>query len=140
MEKDLGKRVWKLCRPITLIYTGFIVMTSRKQPGEVVEMMNEWISSGENRYYGVSNWKTERIREAECICGSSWTLWNFCIPDSVWIRACATPIPGEILRLSAWMRGNIGNIRNCRFLYAYSAQAEGYFQPILKGGSGGFKR
>mgnify|MGYP000845761391 FL=1 len=107
----------------------------QRTPGEVVEMMNEWIRQGKIRYYGVSNWKTERIREANAyaaahgLCGISASQIQY------GFGACTTNSWGD----STIVCMNEREYREYQKLqipvYAYSAQAEGYFPIYLKGGS-----
>lgn len=99
----------------------------RYSAGEIVEQMNEWIGTGKIRSYGVSNWSTARIREANeyawekgmigiaasqiqyslGICtGESWGDPTIvCMNQSEYEQYCCMQLP----------------------VYAYSAQAEGYF-------------
>lgn len=106
----------------------------RYTAGEIVERMNRWIQQGKIRYYGVSNWSTERIQEANAYARAH-GLQGICASQIQYGLGVCTP--------ADWGDESIVCMNQkeyeayCRLqipVYAYSAQAEGYFSIYLEKG------
>lgn len=102
--------------------------------GEIVEYLNEFKKQGKIRYFGVSNWRAGRIREAEAyarehgIQGFSvdQTLWSMAEPDMRYYpwEGCTN------MDSAAYeMHEQTGMAA-----FAYESQARGFFQKYHKGG------
>lgn len=107
----------------------------RFSPEEIVELMNEWIHKGYIRYFGFSNWTTQRIMEANKYAAFHGLSEAAASQIQYGLGVC-TP--------SNWGDTTIVCMNNNEYMayeklqmpvYGYSAQAEGYFPIYLKGGS-----
>jgi aryl-alcohol dehydrogenase-like predicted oxidoreductase len=57
--------------------------------GEILETLNELVKAGKIRYFGASNWRTERLEAAQTYAAAhglqgfaaSSTMWNYGVPD-----------------------------------------------------------
>ena len=106
-----------------------------RTPEEVVEMMNNWIGQGKIRYYGVSNWKTERIRRANAYAASNGLQGISASQIQYGLGVCTTKTWGDPT-IVCMDREEYQAYEQMQLpVYAYSAQAEGYFPIYLKGGS-----
>lgn len=107
----------------------------RYTPGQIVEEMNRLIDAGRIRYYGVSNWTADRIREAndyaakhglEPVAASQIQYGlGYCTRGS-W--GDPTVICMDSQQFQAYEEMQLP-------VYGYSAQAEGYFPIYIKGGT-----
>ena len=98
-------------------------------------MMNEWICKGKIRYYGVSNWKTERIREANVYAADHGLYGISASQIQYGFGVCTTDSWGDSTIVCMDAREYREYQKLQIPVYAYSAQAEGYFPIYLKGGS-----
>ena len=103
--------------------------------GEITEWMNELIRKGMTRAWGVSNWKTDRIRQAsEYAAGRGLTgpscnqaMWSYASVNRSRLRD-QTLVPMD--------RSMFEYHRNTKMpLMAYTSQARGYFPLRLMGRS-----
>lgn len=107
----------------------------RFSAGEIVEQMNRWIRRGVIRYFGVSNWTSERIKEADEYAAAHGLQGAAASQIQYGLGVCTTSDWGDPTivcmdssEYKAYERLQIP-------VYGYSAQAEGYFPVYLKGGS-----
>lgn len=109
----------------------------RYEAGEIVELMNQWIRQGKIRYFGVSNWSTKRIKEANeyakehGICGVSGSQIQY------GLGVCTTENWGDESILCMDETEYQEYKKLLIPVYAYSAQAEGYFSIYLEKGPSG---
>jgi aryl-alcohol dehydrogenase-like predicted oxidoreductase len=54
---------------------------------EIIDLMNEFVAAGKLRYFGCSNWETERIREAQRYAKTT-SQMGFCANQSLWNLGC----------------------------------------------------
>lgn len=103
--------------------------------GRIVEMMNRLIRTGKIRYYGLSNWRTVRIREAMDYAdkhglrqpSASQIQYGFGIcTREAWGDSTIVCMNAE--EYEAYQKLHIP-------VYAYSAQSEGYFAILLEKGA-----
>lgn len=97
--------------------------------------MNRWIRRGVIRYFGVSNWTSERIKEANEYAAAHGLQGAAASQIQYGLGVCTTSDWGDPTivcmdssEYKAYERLQIP-------VYGYSAQAEGYFPVYLKGGS-----
>ena len=107
----------------------------RYTAGEIVEMMNRLAESGRIRYYGVSNWTAERIRQARDYAKAHGLMGISASQIQYGLGVC-TPQDWGDTSVVCMNRREYDAYRAMNLpVYAYSAQAEGYFSIYLKGGS-----
>lgn len=102
--------------------------------GKIIEDLNCFIKSGKIRFIGCSNWKTERIKEANDyaikngISGfvSSQIQWSLAETREEIYRDYAIVIMNQ--SEYAWY------LENKMPVFAYASQAQGFFPKVAKGG------
>lgn len=108
----------------------------RYEAGEVVEMMNDWISQGKIRYFGVSNWSTKRIKEANAYAEAHGLQKISASQIQYGLGVCTAKDwgDGSVICMDG---GEYEEYKKLMIpVYAYSAQAEGYFPLYLEKGFG----
>lgn len=108
----------------------------RYEAGEVVEMMNDWIRQGKIRYFGVSNWSTKRIKEANAYAESHGLQKISASQIQYGLGVCTAKDWGDesVICMDG---GEYEEYKKLMIpVYAYSAQAEGYFPIYLEKGVG----
>jgi aryl-alcohol dehydrogenase-like predicted oxidoreductase len=100
---------------------------------EIIGWMNEFVAMGKIRYFGCSNWKTQRIREAQRYAHVS-GLMGFCANQPLWNVACYTMIPPADPTMIVMDKEMI-QFHGQTGLPAlpYSSQAGGFFSKLDKG-------
>lgn len=102
--------------------------------GEIIETMNELVQSGKIRYFGCSNWSTERIREATRYAerhqlagfAASQLMWNLAVVN----QETVDPRHMAILSPQDWEYYCAAGMT----VFAYTSQARGFFSKAAKGG------
>lgn len=107
----------------------------RYEAGEVVEMMNDWIRQGKIRYFGVSNWSTKRIKEANAYAEVHGLQKISASQIQYGLGVCTAKDWGDESIVCMDREEYEGYRKLMLPVYAYSAQAEGYFPIYLKKGS-----
>lgn len=102
--------------------------------GEIVEMMNELLADGKIRYYGMSNWTAERLMEA-CSYAKEHGLQAPSASQIQYGLGIATPGSWGDMSVVCMNTEEYAAYQKLQLpLYAYSAQAEGYFPIYLQKG------
>lgn len=101
--------------------------------GEIMEALNEHVKSGKVRYFGCSNWQTERIIEAQSYAKEH-SLQAFSASQVCWSLALIEPANVADPSL-VFMDNNMHNYhRESQLsLFSYSSQARGLFTKLDKG-------
>jgi len=101
--------------------------------GEILETLNRAVLAGKIRYFGCSNWKTERIAAANAYAAEH-HLQGFSANQMFWNLAKINP-EGVADKTIAWMDDTMWAYHNKTGMAAipYSAQAGGWFQKMALG-------
>ncbi len=109
----------------------------RFQAGEIVELMNQWIRQGKIRYFGVSNWSTKRIKEANGYAREH-GLYGICGSQIQYGLGVCTARDWGDESILCMNEEEYEEYKKLMIpVYGYSAQAEGYFSIYLEKGSSG---
>ncbi len=100
----------------------------------VIDSLNRFIREGKVRMIGASNWRTERIAAANAYAaesgqtgfGASQIQWSFAETLSLYFEKFTSLVMDEVAY--GWYRENNMPV------FAYSAQAQGFFQRAAAGG------
>ena len=101
--------------------------------GEIIERLNVLIKEGKMRYIGASNWKAERIREANDYAKQH-GLMGFCTSQIKWSVAKSNPAYVDDPTLVEMDQKEMDFYRINRFpVFAYAPQAKGIFSKLAAG-------
>ena len=101
--------------------------------GEMLEVVNEQARLGKIRYFGCSNWRPNRIREAQAYA-SARALRPFVASQILW--SLAAPNPGVV----AWDHADMDDAAEAFYatagmsVHAFTSQARGFFTKATAGG------
>jgi len=101
--------------------------------GEILGTLGEMVSEGKVRYVGCSNWRAERIREAQACAGQEGWL-GFVADQMRWSAAVLDPSARGDLT-TQWMDPDLkrSHRESGMAAFAYSSQAGGLFQKMAEG-------
>ncbi|GLX67529.1 aldo/keto reductase [Paenibacillus glycanilyticus] len=101
--------------------------------GEIVESLNALVREGKIRYFGLSNWTTDRIREAQAYAASH-GLQPFSANQPMWSLASVDLSQAEDQTLVAMDEGMFALHREAGLTaIPYSSQAQGLFTKLAEG-------
>jgi aryl-alcohol dehydrogenase-like predicted oxidoreductase len=96
---------------------------------EIIDWMNEFAAAGKFRYFGCSNWKTERIREAQEYAKASGQM-GFCANQPLWNVGCYS-VAAEAADHGVMDKEMVQFHRETKLAAVpYSSQAAGYFSKL----------
>lgn len=97
---------------------------------EILSFLNEWVKAGKIRYFGCSNWKPERIRQANAVAKAhGWQ--GFVANQLMWSLAEALPAGFADPTMVAMDKASLTLHRETGLAaVAYSSQANGYFDKL----------
>jgi aryl-alcohol dehydrogenase-like predicted oxidoreductase len=101
--------------------------------GEMLEVVNEQARLGKIRYFGCSNWRPNRIREAQTYAATH-NLRPFVASQIFW--SLAVPNPGVV----AWDHAHLDDEAEAFYatagmsVHAFTSQARGFFTKTSQGG------
>lgn len=99
--------------------------------GGIIESLNEMVKKGKIRYFGASNWCTDRIKEAN-LYAEKHGLMGFAASQIQW--SAAIPARNYDSTLVIMNQNEYGFYKNSGLpVFAYSAQAKGFFEKYDKG-------
>ena len=97
---------------------------------EIIDWMNEFVIDGKIRYFGCSNWKTERIIKAQKYAKNSGKK-GFCVNQPLWNIGCYTMSPHSDLSLIVMDKKMMALHREMELaVIPYSSQAGGFFSRL----------
>ena len=97
---------------------------------EIMDWMNEFVAAGKLRYFGCSNWKTKRIREAQQYAKTSGQM-GFCANQPLWNVGCYSVAAPAGLNMSVMDKEMVRFHRETTLTAVpYSSQADGYFSKL----------
>ncbi|MBO9610544.1 MAG: aldo/keto reductase [Paenibacillaceae bacterium] len=112
---------------------------ANRPAGEIVETMNKLVKAGHIRYFGCSNWRPERIAEAQAYArerglqpfGGSQILWNLAAinPGSIGDKTLVTM---DEAAYGYYLEAGMA-------VFAYTSQAQGVFSKLAAGGPDSLK-
>jgi aryl-alcohol dehydrogenase-like predicted oxidoreductase len=104
-----------------------------RDAGEIMETLNDLVKEGKIRYFGCSNWSTDRIQEAQHYAGSH-GLQAFSANQPMWSLASVDPSKNEDPTLVV-MDENMFKLHCDTGLTSipYSSQAQGLFTKLYEG-------
>lgn len=112
---------------------------TNRPAGEIVETMNRLVKAGHIRYYGCSNWRPERIAEAQAYArehglqpfGGSQILWNLAAinPGSIGDKTLVTM---DEAAYGYYLEAGMA-------VFAYTSQANGVFSKLAADGPDSLK-
>jgi aryl-alcohol dehydrogenase-like predicted oxidoreductase len=98
--------------------------------GEIIDWLNEFAADGKIRYFGCSNWKTKRIREAQEYAKANGKM-GFCANQPLWNVGCYTMAPGPDATLVTMNKEMLLLHREMNMAVSpYSSQAGGFFSKL----------
>lgn len=106
----------------------------RDNPGlgveEIIDWMNEFVATGKLRYFGCSNWTTERISKAQRYAKASGQM-GFCANQPLWNVGCYSVAAPAGLSMSVMDKEMVQFHRETKLAAVpYSSQAQGYFSKL----------
>ena len=101
--------------------------------GEIIDWMNEFVAEGKIRYFGCSNWKTDRIRAAQEYAKTSGKM-GFCTNQPLWNVGCYTMTPPADSTLVIMNKEMLLFHREIKMAVSpYASQAGGFFSKLASG-------
>jgi aryl-alcohol dehydrogenase-like predicted oxidoreductase len=97
---------------------------------DIIGWMNEFVAASKIRFFGSSNWKTERIREAQRYAKVSGQM-GFCANQPLWNVGCYTMTAQADPTMVVMDKKMIQFHMETRLaVVPYSSQADGFFQNL----------
>ncbi len=98
---------------------------------EIIGWMNDFVAVGKIRYFGCSNWKVERIREAQQYAQVNGQM-GFCANQPLWNVGCYSMKPLDDESMVVMDKKAIGFHRETQLTaIPYSSQAGGFFSKLV---------
>ena len=100
----------------------------------IIETLNRMVKKGKIRAFGASNWKAERIFEANRFAKKN-KLMGFCASQIKWSLAKTNPAYPEDPTLVEMNNTELARYQEENFpVFAFASQAKGFFQKYKAGG------
>ena len=100
---------------------------------EIISWMNDFVAMGKIRYFGCSNWRVERIREAQQYAAGSGQM-GFCANQPLWNVGCYSMKPQADGTMAVMDKETIEFQRETQLAaIPYSSQAAGFFSKLASG-------
>ena len=97
---------------------------------EIIDWMNEFVAAGKIRYFGCSNWKTQRIREAQQYSKDSGKM-GFCANQPLWNVGCYSMAAPDDKTMVVMDKQTIDFHKEFNMTaIPYSSQAGGFFSKL----------